>query len=108
MENYLDGNCLSFEDNGEEIDDMFSEFCPPLDINLLPCFLNTALKWTQCIYNTNCIHAFANLIKKVDEYNLHHTDRKRIVHCLAEDCLKSHGADAYFGKECNHDDSYIF
>ena len=38
----------------------------------------------------------------VEDFNLPVADRKRIIHCLAEDVLYIHGVDAFFGESmCN-------
>ena len=74
------------------------EFLPPQDVNNIPWIINTPRKWTEYVYLTNCIHKFVNLMMDVEDFNLPVADRKRIIHCLAEDVLYTHGVDASFGK----------
>ena len=92
---FIECDCMHSSDEEEE---GVYEFSPPQDVNNIPWIINTPRKWTEYVYLTNCIHKFANLMMDVEDFNLPVADRKRIIHCLAEDVLYTHGVDAFFGK----------
>ena len=87
-------DCMSSSD---EEDEQIYEFSPPQDVINIPWIINTSRKWTDYIYKTNCIHKFTNVMTDVDNFNLPALDRKKIIKCIAEDCLYIHGVDAFFG-----------
>ena len=90
--------CDCMHSSGEEEEDGVYEFSPPQDVNNIPWIISSPRKWTDYIYSTNCIHKFADLMMDVEDFNLPVADRKRIINCLAEDVLYTHGVDAFFGK----------
>ena len=91
---FIECDCMHSSDEEEE---GVYEFSPPQDVNNIPWIINTTRKWTEYVYLINCIYKFANLMMDVEEFNLPVADRKRIIHCLAEDVLYTHRVDVFFG-----------
>ena len=98
---------LNNEDLSSDEEDTY-EFHPPANVLNILHFLNTVRKWNECVYATNCIHYFADILKKIEAKNIPRADKDRIIHCLAEDCLQTHGVDAFFTpNRCQNDEDYI-
>lgn len=83
-----------------EIEEECGDFIPPHDISNLPDFLNTSRKWTEVIYTTDCIHKFADIVNKLNSYDIPIVDNKKIVTCLAEDLLDVYGFKSFFESSC--------
>ena len=72
---------------------------PPEDVNNIPSFINTAEKWDEQVHYCDCIHKFSNLVYDIEQYDLPQADKKKLIYCLAEDCIACHGTDKMFCEE---------
>ena len=79
------------------------DWASPFDLTLpnckLPDFLNTPIKWRECIFDTNTLHLWCELMTKLENYSpllILDEDMEIIISCLIEDIAYMHGIITFF------------
>ena len=65
----------------------------------LPDFIDTPDKWSQCVYETNTLQLWCDLMLKIESYNplyLSEYEVDKVVRCMAEDIIYMHGMMKFF------------
>ena len=65
----------------------------------LPDFIDTPDKWSQCVYETNTLQLWCDLMLKIESYNplyLSEYEVDKVVWCMAEDIIYMHGMTKFF------------
>ena len=65
----------------------------------LPDFLDTVTKWGDCVYETNNLHLWCDLMVKIESYSplyLSEEEVQQVVRCMAEDIVYMHGIVNFF------------
>ena len=65
----------------------------------LPDFIDTPDKWSQCVYETNTLQLWCDLMLKIESYNplyLSEYEVDKVVRCMAEDIIYMHGMTKFF------------
>ena len=62
-------------------------------------FIDTPDKWSQCVYETNTLQLWCDLMLKIESYNplyLSEYEVDKVVQCRAEDIIYMHGMTKFF------------
>ena len=65
----------------------------------LPDFLDNTMKWSQCVYETNDLQLWCNLMLRIESYSplyLSEDEVDKVVRCMAEDIIYMHGITNFF------------
>ena len=80
----------------EEEDDGFFEYQPPAYIADIPPFLNTAKKWTDCVYTCNCVHKLTEIYRKINLHSQPQEDKRMMIRILVQDVINTHCWGQFF------------
>ena len=76
---------------------------PAFDFKLpdctLPDFLDTPLKWSECVYETDTLHLWCDLMLKIESYSplyLSEEEMNKVIRAMAEDIVYIHGMATFF------------
>ena len=88
-----------YTSSDEEEEDCTPPFTFKLPHCRLPHFLDTTTKWAACVYETNDLHRWSDLMRKIESYSPLHISEdkvKYIIQCIAEDIIDIHGISKFF------------
>ena len=91
------------DDSDYSSSDNDNECNPPFQFTLpectLPHFINTTTKWAACVYETNNLHLWCELLKKIEgcsPLDISEEEVKIVIKCMAEDIVYMHGMTKFF------------
>ena len=90
---------ITVYNSSDEEEDCIPAFDFKLPDCTLPDFLDIPLKWSECVYETDTLHLWCDLMLKIESYSplyLSETEMNKVIRAMAEDIVYIHGMATFF------------
>ena len=95
----VDTNLGKNNEHDDDDDDWASAFDFILPECKLPDFLDTTMKWHDCVLETYTLHLWCDLMTKIETYSplyISEEDVKIVISCLLDDIVYMYGITTFF------------